>query len=78
MTNSEPPLDPDRQSGMIGFKTAMLLFVVLAIAAVATLKGAALIFALLIVGALAVKAYTHHLRERISANEQRNPSSGIQ
>jgi hypothetical protein len=35
-----------------------------------TLKGAALALALLVICALAAKAYTHHLRERIEANER--------
>ena len=59
MTNPEPT------PGVIGFRTALLLFALLALAAFATLKGTALVIALLVVGGLAVKAYTHHLRGRI-------------
>lgn len=43
----------------------MILFAVLAVAAFATLKGAALWVALLIVLALAAKAFVHYLRSRI-------------
>jgi hypothetical protein len=50
---------------MIGFRTAMLLFAVLAIYALATLKGTPLFFALLIVFALAAKAYIYHVRSRL-------------
>ncbi len=53
------------QGAMIGFRTAMILFALLAGAAIATLKGTALFIALLIVLALAVKAYVHHLRSHI-------------
>jgi hypothetical protein len=67
--------NPEQHRGMIGFRTAMLLFAVLAVAAIVTLKGAALILALLIVGALAIKAYTHHLRDRIAANERGGPGN---
>jgi hypothetical protein len=49
-------------SGMIGLRTAMLLFAVLAAIAFATLKGPALYIILLILLALAVKAWVHHLR----------------
>jgi hypothetical protein len=50
---------------MIGFRTAMILFGVLAAVAFTTLKGAALWFALLIVLGLAAKALVHHLRSRV-------------
>lgn len=50
---------------MIGIRTAMILFAALTVLAFATLKGAALWIALLIVLALAVKALVHHLRSRI-------------
>ncbi|HEY6990280.1 MAG TPA: hypothetical protein VH369_17935 [Bryobacteraceae bacterium] len=46
-------------------RTALILYALLIIAAFATLKGAALAVALLIVAALAVKSYLHHLRGRI-------------
>ena len=49
----------------IGFRTAILLFALLAAVAVATLKGMALAIALIIVGALAIKTYVHHLRDRL-------------
>jgi hypothetical protein len=56
---------PEQPRGMIGIKTAIVLFVLLALAAFATLKGPSLYITLLIVLALAVKAYVHHLRSRI-------------
>jgi uncharacterized membrane protein len=49
-------------TGMIGIRTAMLLFAALALIAFTTLKGPALYIILLIVFALAVKALVHHLR----------------
>ncbi len=61
---AEEPRPPELQT-MIGFRTAMILFALLGLAAVATLKGTALFLALLIVFALAVKAYVHHLRSHI-------------
>lgn len=56
----------EEHKGVIGIATAMLLFAVLAAFAFLTLKGTALIIALLIVLALAAKAFVHHLRRRIS------------
>lgn len=56
---------PEQPRSLIGFRTAMILFAALAGFAIATLKGAALIFALLIVFALAAKALIHRLRSRI-------------
>jgi hypothetical protein len=56
---------PQEHKTVIGIKTAMILFAVLAAFAVATLKGPALYITLLIVLALAVKAWVHHLRSRI-------------
>ncbi|HEX3681585.1 MAG TPA: hypothetical protein VHU83_03510 [Bryobacteraceae bacterium] len=43
----------------------MILFALLVVFAFATLKGPALYIALLIVLALAAKAFVHHLRSRI-------------
>lgn len=57
--------EPEHQTGMIGIATAMLLFAVLAAVAFLTLKGPALYVILLIVFALAVKAYVHYLRQRL-------------
>lgn len=56
---------PEQPRSLIGFRTAMILFAALAGFAIATLKGAALIFALLIVVALAAKTLIHRLRGRI-------------
>jgi hypothetical protein len=50
---------------MIGFRTAMILLAALAGFAIATLKGAALILALIIVFLVAVKSYIHHIRSRM-------------
>lgn len=57
--------EPEEQRSVIGIKTAAILFALLAVFAFATLKGAALFIALLIVLALALKAFVHHLRGRI-------------
>lgn len=56
---------PEEQKGMIGVKTALVLFAALVVFAFWALKGAALVLALLIVGALAAKTFVHHLRRRI-------------
>lgn len=56
---------PEPSRSLIGIKTALTLFAVLAAIAFATLKGAALVIALVIVLGLAVKSYIHHLRTRI-------------
>ena len=53
------------ESGIIGIGTAMALFAVLSAIAFATLKGPALYIILLIVFALAVKAFVHYLRGRM-------------
>ena len=50
---------------MIGLRTAMILFAILIAASFATLHGVALAVALIIVLALAAKAWVHHLRSRI-------------
>lgn len=51
--------------GVINFGMAMALFGVLALLSIVVLKGTALFFALLIIGALAVKSYVHHIRSRM-------------
>ncbi len=56
---------PERQKGVIGIGTAIALYVVLAAWSLATLKGIALAFALIVVGALAIKSYLHFLRSRL-------------
>ncbi|MBV8073246.1 MAG: hypothetical protein JO270_25340 [Acidobacteriaceae bacterium] len=53
------------QGGVIGLRTALILYAVLIVASFATLKGAALVIALLIVGALAAKTVVHFFRGRI-------------
>ncbi len=62
MPNDAP--DPER-SGVIGFRTAMALFALLAAVSFAALKGIALAFALIVIAGLAAKAWVHHLRSRI-------------
>ncbi len=57
------PPEPGRS--VIGFRTAIILYILLAIAALTTLRGTARIIALLIVGLLAAKTYVHHVRRRI-------------
>ncbi len=56
---------PEPGSSLIGFRTALVLYALLVVAAVLTLKGAALALALIIVLALAAKSYVHHLRSRL-------------
>jgi hypothetical protein len=56
---------PERQKGVIGIRTAMGLFAALAAIAFAILKGPALYITLLVVLALAAKAFLHYLRSRI-------------
>ncbi len=56
---------PDQPRSLIGMRTAMFLFALLIAAAFVTLRGMPLAIALIIVLALAVKAYVHHLRGRI-------------
>lgn len=56
---------PDQPRSVIGIKTAMILFALLAVFAFASLKGPALYVALLIVLLLAAKAFVHYLRGRI-------------
>lgn len=56
---------PEEQRSVISIRTALLLFAALAAFAFLTLRGPALLIALLIVLALAAKAFLHHLRRRI-------------
>lgn len=56
---------PEPERGVIGIRTALILFAVLITASCLTLKGTALVIALLIVGALAAKAVVHYFRQRI-------------
>jgi hypothetical protein len=50
---------------VISLRTALILYALLVVFAVLTLKGTALVIALLIVGALAVKSVLHYFRERL-------------
>ena len=56
---------PEESRSVISLRTAMILFATLAILCFVALKGTALLVGLLIVFALAVKAYLYHLRRRI-------------
>ena len=58
-------MKPEPERGMIGIRAALILFAVLIAASCLALKGAALVIALLIVGALAAKSIVHYLRGRI-------------
>lgn len=57
------PNEPSR--GVIGLRTALVLYALLVFAAIATLKGTALAVALLVVLGLAAKSYLHHVRGRM-------------
>lgn len=50
---------------MIGIRTALLLFALLALACFLVLKGVPRYFCLIIVGGLAAKAIVHHYRKRL-------------
>jgi hypothetical protein len=56
---------PEPTRSLIGLRTALILYALLITFAVWTLKGTALILALLIVGALAAKSVLHYFRERL-------------
>ena len=55
----------EQHRGVIGIGTALVLFAVLAVLSILTLKGIALAFALIVIGGLAIKSYVHFLRSRI-------------
>lgn len=59
MNNSQP------HRSVISLRTALILYALLVVFAAWTLKGTALVFALLIVGALAIKSVLHYFRERL-------------
>jgi hypothetical protein len=50
---------------LIGAKIAIILYACLILASFLTLKGTPLYLALVIVGGLAVKSFTHYLRNRM-------------
>ena len=56
---------PQPTRSVISLRTALILYALLIVIAALTLKGSALILALLIVGALAVKSVLHYFRERL-------------
>lgn len=55
----------EQDRGMISIGTALVLFAVLAVLSVITLRGIALALALIVIGGLAIKSYVHFLRSRI-------------
>jgi archaellin len=57
--------DPEPSHGVIGLRTAFILYALLAVAAFFSLKGTALVIALVVVAALAAKSYVHHVRSRM-------------
>jgi hypothetical protein len=58
-------LQHETPRGVIGLRAALILYAVLIGASIATLKGPALVIALLIVGALAAKSIVYYFRSRI-------------
>ena len=50
---------------VIGLRTALILYAVLVVVALLTLKGAARTLTLLIVGALVAKSIVHYYRDRM-------------
>ncbi len=55
---------PQPARPLIGARTAMVLYLLLAVFACARLKGNPLYLALIIIGGLAAKSYLHYWRER--------------
>lgn len=55
----------EQHRGVIGIWTALVLFALLAVLSMITLRGVALTFALIVIGGLAIKSYVHFLRSRI-------------
>ncbi len=58
-------MQPQPSGGMIGLRTALILYALLVTAACFALKGVALAIAIIVVLALAAKSLVHHLRGRI-------------
>jgi len=56
---------PEPSRSIIGFRTAMIMYLLLVVFAVAALTGMARVIALVIVGGIAAKTYVHHLRRRM-------------
>ena len=68
MAEGGPPEQLDRASGgVISFRTAILLYIVLTISACMLLKGRALALGLILIGGLAAKTYVHWLRQRMQS-----------
>jgi len=68
--------DDQRPQTVIGFRTAMILYGVLILAAFASLKGTALALGLIIILGLAAKTVVQHLRERMEGLAQNHQSGG--
>ncbi len=56
---------PEPHRSVIGIRTALILYALLIVASFATLKGTALVIAVVIVLGIAVKSYVQHLRSRL-------------
>jgi len=54
----------DRPPGMIGARTAAILYLVLAAIAVAVLRGKPLFVGLIIIAGLAAKSFLHHWKQK--------------
>ncbi len=55
---------PERSQTVIGVRTATILYLLIAVAAIVTLKGKPLILALIIVFGLAAKSYLHYWKQK--------------
>jgi hypothetical protein len=55
---------PEAQRTAIGARTATILYLLIAIAAIVLLKGKPLLLALIIVFGLAAKSYVHYRRQK--------------
>lgn len=59
-------MSTEPKEGVIGLRTALILYALLIVAAFFALKGAGLAIAVLVVFLLAAKSFVHHLRRRNS------------
>jgi hypothetical protein len=59
-------MSTEPKEGVIGLRTALILYALLIVAAFFALKGTALAIAVLVVFLLAAKSFVHHLRRRNS------------
>ncbi len=61
LTEGSPP---QRSQTVIGVRTATILYLLIAVAAIVMLKGKPLILALIIVFGLAAKSYVHYWKQK--------------